>query len=638
MSSLRNLAIVLIVAATSTVCADTYTVTAKTTSPSGKLGPELVLIKQQAGKYLGESEDGLAVFELPRLSNLVKQQKAFNIEYEVNPLGKREVHELRKLIVSYPAGDKPTEAQLKNAGFRVLDDFERGSFIVAEAVNVGISSENLSKLESIEHLEFADFDHEITADPTVKEPEIASIGRRPAPVNDPLWHRLWGLEHINVDQGWKQIPTPTKTPETVVAVIDTGVDYRHPDLAANMWVNPREIPGNNIDDDNNKIVDDVFGVSFIEDRTTGDPFDDNGHGTHVAGTVGAVGNNDQGVVGVNRRVKIMALKFLKADRTGTMADAIKCVYYAIDHGAKVLNNSYGGGAGTYEMQEAIEYAKRKNVLFIAAAGNNRSNIDVHPTYPASYRVENVIAVAALRERDNIWGGSNFGRNSVHIAAPGVSIWSTFPNGKYGRDTGTSMAAPHVAGAAALIMRHPLYSGLRWDQVRDLLLQKARFVRALRSRVKNGRVLDLSFLGLSQRQLPRSASAQSLGQLNSTKFFFREAKTFASDGNIASTEIDLPVDSTVHIRANGSATAKTSSAAFTTGFSLSEQANSKMIAESVRINTIPENGDFVSFGSSVVTTLPAGQHRIYWRIRVPSSAGEIQVRAGGTLSVQSFPEE
>lgn len=282
-----------------------------------------------------------------------------------------------------------------------------------------------------------------------------------------------GLADADIDatEAWD---ITTGDPDTIVAVIDTGVDYRHPDLAANMWTNRGEIPGNNIDDDHNGYIDDVHGYDFV--NHDGDPMDDNFHGTHVAGIIGAVGDNGLGVTGVNWHVRIMALKFLDANGGGFESDAIAALNYAVDNGAVVSNNSWGGIGFSQAFQLAIENAAEHNHIFVAAAGNDSSNNDTLPFFPASYDEPNVIAVAATDRNDNLAYFSNYGANTVDLSAPGVDILSTFPTEvtaamrekgfepNYGTISGTSMAAPHVTGVVALIQA--LNPDLPYDDVID----------------------------------------------------------------------------------------------------------------------------------------------------------------------------
>jgi len=277
--------------------------------------------------------------------------------------------------------------------------------------------------------------------------------------NDPDFSKLWGLH--NTGQTGGKSDADIDAPEAwdmekgkqdiLVAIIDTGIDYNHPDLKDNIWRNPGEIPGNNRDDDNNGFVDDVYGWDFANNDA--DPFDDNLHGTHVAGTIGAVGNNNRGVVGVNWRVSLMALKFLTTDGSGSTSDAIKAITYGAKMGVQIMNNSWGGGGFSQALKDAIVFARDRGVLFVAAAGNESRDTDKDPNYPSNYDVENVISVAASTSRDELAIFSNYGATTVDFAAPGENIYSTVPGNSYRSLNGTSMATPHVAGAAALVWAH-----------------------------------------------------------------------------------------------------------------------------------------------------------------------------------------
>ncbi len=274
--------------------------------------------------------------------------------------------------------------------------------------------------------------------------------------DDPDFTELWGMHNtgqsggtadadIDAPEGWE---IATGSSDVIVGIIDTGIDYTHPDLAANIWTNPGEIPGNGIDDDGNGYIDDVYGWNFFNDDN--DPMDDHGHGTHVAGTVGAVGDNALGVTGVAWSVSLAALKFLGADGSGFTSDAVRAVEYATMMGFDITNNSWGGGGFSLALYEAIEAAGAAGQLFVAAAGNDGLDNDTFPQYPSSYDLDNIIAVAATDDEDALAGFSNYGATSVDLAAPGVSIYSTTMGGGYGTMSGTSMASPHVAGAAAVL--------------------------------------------------------------------------------------------------------------------------------------------------------------------------------------------
>ncbi len=273
--------------------------------------------------------------------------------------------------------------------------------------------------------------------------------------NDTSYASLWGLENggasggvidadIDAEQAW-QYGTSSNV---VVAVIDTGVDYNHPDLASNIWSNANEVAGDGIDNDKNGYVDDIRGWNFVSNNNN--PMDDNNHGTHVAGTIGAVGNNQRGVVGVAWDVDIMPLKFLSATGSGVLSHAVSAIDYANRNGAKVINASWGGGGFSSALQSAIQRFQNAGGIFVAAAGNESSNNASTAAYPANY--PGVISVAASTRTDALASFSNFGTN-VEIAAPGASILSTVRGGGYSSFNGTSMAAPHVAGAFALLWGH-----------------------------------------------------------------------------------------------------------------------------------------------------------------------------------------
>jgi len=312
-------------------------------------------------------------------------------------------------------------------------------------------AEAIERYEASPEVEYAEPDYKIS--PAVNAPT-------PNDPNFPKMYDLYNREQysgsfdadIDAPEAWN---VTTGSADTVVAVIDTGVDINHPDLRNNIWTNPGEIPGNGIDDDGNTYVDDVHGWDFFnKDASVYDAADGDTHGTHVAGTIAAEGDNGIGVTGVNWQAKVMPLKFIGPE-TGYTSDAVKALNYAVDKGAKISNNSWGGGGYSQTLLDAINKADAKGHLFVAAAGNGGSDgvgddNDSTPFYPASYDSANIISVAATDHNDALTGFSNYGATSVDLAAPGKYILSTLPGNKYGYGNGTSMATPHVAGAAALI--------------------------------------------------------------------------------------------------------------------------------------------------------------------------------------------
>ena len=340
---------------------------------------------------------------------------------------------------------------------------------------------------------------------------------------DPDFSKQWGMNDIGAKEAWNQT---MGSPDMIVAVIDTGVDYTHEDLLPNLWRNSKEIAGNGKDDDGNGYVDDMIGWDFVTNDNK--PFDlavdpaqlltsggNPGHGTHCAGNVAAKGGNALGIAGVAPNVKIMSLRFISDKGEGTSADAIKAIKYAVDNGAKVLSNSWGSegedpkeDAENKALREIITYAQTKGALFIAAAGNGHQGVgydndtDKAPGYPASYDHENIISVAAIDVKNELGSFSNWGIKSVDIGAPGVDVYSTVVGGSYNNYVidigpfqvtwdGTSMAAPHVAGAAALYWSaHPEKD---WKAVKAAVLDSAKAIPALQGKVVSEGKLDVRAL-------------------------------------------------------------------------------------------------------------------------------------------------
>jgi subtilisin family serine protease len=281
--------------------------------------------------------------------------------------------------------------------------------------------------------------------------------------NDPSFGNQWGLQNtgqtggvpgadIDAVSAWN---TLTSASNVIVAIIDSGVRYTHEDLAANLWVNPGEIAGNGLDDDGNGYVDDIHGINAID--RTGDPMDSSGHGTHVAGLVGAVGNNGKGITGVAWRVQLMALRFIDDAGKGATSNAIRSIDYARNHGAHIINASWGGGSYSSLMKSAIRRARDAGILFVTGAGNSGIDIDDRPVYPGSYDLDNIVVVAGTDSSDRLASYSNYGSASVHLAAPGSQLYSAYgwSDNAYAHQSGTSMSAPLVAGAFALMRaRYP----------------------------------------------------------------------------------------------------------------------------------------------------------------------------------------
>jgi len=335
--------------------------------------------------------------------------------------------------------------------------------------------------------------------PFVEYAEVNRVFRLQAVPNDPYFPQLYGLHNlgqtgglvdadIDAAEAWDR---QTGDPSVLVALIDTGVQYTHPDLAANMWVNPGEIPDNGIDDDTNGYVDDVRGWDFANNDNN--PADDNGHGTHTAGTIAAVGNNGVGVVGVAWHSTVMPLKFLNHRGLGTAAGAIAAIMYAADMGARISSNSWlcGPSLGCFSqaVEDAIAYANAKGMLFVATAGNANNNNDLTPTFPCTSTQPNVICVAATDQFDQKAAFSSYGATTVDLGAPGVGILSTAPSNGYRLASGTSMATPHVAGAAALLLSE--YPALTVLEVKRAILRNVDPLPALAAITTRGGRLNVA---------------------------------------------------------------------------------------------------------------------------------------------------
>ncbi|WP_413943723.1 S8 family serine peptidase [Bdellovibrio sp. HCB-162] len=318
--------------------------------------------------------------------------------------------------------------------------------------------------------------------------------------NDPMLGQLWGMINtgqadsqrrqgiagvdIGAEKAW-DITTGSK--DVIVAVIDTGVDYNHPDLKDNLWVNEAELNGKpGVDDDGNGIVDDIHGANFVDaNKPTGNPLDDHGHGSHCSGTIGATGNDGKGIVGVAWNVRIMGVKFLSASGSGSLDGALKGIDYATKMGAKIMSNSWGGGGYSETLKQAIERSNAAGALFVAAAGNESNNNDANPTYPATYDVPNVLSVAAIDNRGQIASFSNYGKTKVHVGAPGVNIYSSITGGGYDSWSGTSMATPHVSGMAVLLASNE--PNLTNVEMKERIIATSRPIAGLRGKARGGLV-------------------------------------------------------------------------------------------------------------------------------------------------------
>lgn len=371
-------------------------------------------------------------------------------------------------------------------GLTAIDDLDDAN---AESV--------AAEYASFPEVEYAEPNFRIEADPIGVSSSFGFSGRSPAELpaggpNDPLLGEQWGLVNTGQRNGraeadirafaaWDKTQGSKKV---VVAVLDSGVDYTHPDLAGNMWHRPADLEM--YFDDELGVIDDSEGFSAVESER--DPMDENGHGTHCAGIVGAEGDNNLGIVGVNWHVEIMPLKFMGRGGFGSTKDAIEAINYVIARkkdgvNVRVISASWGSQSRSKALEDVIRKAGEADIIFIAAAGNDGANADKRPHYPSGYKLPNVLSVAALDRRDELASFSNYGAKGVHVAAPGKEILSTWLNGGYEEHSGTSMATPFVAGVAGLILS--VEPNLSVKELRDRLINTADKLDSLNGKVVSG---------------------------------------------------------------------------------------------------------------------------------------------------------
>jgi len=387
----------------------------------------------------------------------------------------------KKVIIGYSAKpDKGDEDNIRAKGGKVNHRYD-----IIPAIAAEVDEADLKRLKKASKVKYI-------------EPDYAVQGML-AP-NDPRYSDLWGLNNIGQTGGAADadIGAPEAwdvsigSSNVVVAVIDSGVDYNHADLKANMWINAGEKPGDGKDNDGNGYIDDVYGYDFYNNDAN--PMDDHSHGTHCSGTIAAVGNNGIGVVGVNWAAKIMALKFLSSSNSGYVSGAVAAIQYVTNmknRGVNVIamSNSWGTSSYSISLKNALTSADDAGVLCIAAAGNYGRNNDASPFYPASYDLPGVISVAATSHNDSLASFSSYGPTSVDLAAPGVSILSTTPGGGYGYKSGTSMATPHVSGAAALIKA--CFPGLTHIGIKNSILSSVDYKANLEGKTLTSGRLNVS---------------------------------------------------------------------------------------------------------------------------------------------------
>ncbi|MBK7366526.1 MAG: S8 family serine peptidase [Candidatus Eisenbacteria bacterium] len=392
----------------------------------------------------------------------------------------------------------------------------------------------------------------LSADPAVEYAQPNHIFHVDVVPNDPSFGSLWAMKNtgqggafagddIDATLAWN---LTTGDPEMKIGVIDSGVDWTHPDLAANIWTNPGEIPDNFEDDDLNGYVDDVHGFDFV--NGDGDPMDDYFHGTHVAGTIGAVGDNGIGVAGVCWRCKIVPIKFINSTGAGTESAAIAALQYALTVGVRLTNNSWGGMSGGQALLDAIDACGAAGQLFVNSAGNTRWNIDGVPTFPQCYASPYILTVASTDGRDLMSTFSCWGPTQVDLGAPGSLIYSCRPANTYGNLDGTSMAAPHVTGVAALAWS--LFPHASPQAMRALILSAVDTIPSMTGKVwSNGRLNAYRTL-LRGDGTPPSAATGMMAEITSSTSLRLRWNAPGDDGQAGTaTSYDLrfsgaPIDS------------------------------------------------------------------------------------------------
>ena len=446
-----------------------------------RLSPDLQAATLTGAFFKGVTRTGDAVFDFKETNSFFKAQSIAAQTSGVQSLTTTgsDYKPIRDLIV-FSSDERVAKAK-EVAGMPVIGRHEAGGFVIVHS-DQDFSPKQLRDLESDASIRYVEPNY----------PFYATQIAEPTEPNDPDYvaGMLLGLKAINASIAWNSVTSASP----IVAIVDTGVDYKHPDLIANLW----------------KSSSGSFGYNLLhEGSDSGDTY---GHGTKCAGIIGGIGNNGIGGLGVVWHIQLMALKV--ADDQSFDADAIaKAIDYARAHGAKIISNSYGGPSDSAAIHDAIGRATEAGCLIIAAAGNaprgqNGTNNDISPIYPASYKNSNIVSVLAVDQNDAIASWSNYGALSVGIGAPGVGIRTTSLNQNEVTEDGTSMATPFVAGACALIWSHPLYLKYTAPQIRQLLFDNGRRVSGLAGKCLTGAILDLRFLSAGVSPTARDSKGMS----------------------------------------------------------------------------------------------------------------------------------
>ncbi|HEY0174586.1 MAG TPA: S8 family serine peptidase [Pyrinomonadaceae bacterium] len=412
-----------------------------------------------------------------------ESEEGFDSEAEVLVRFKPGVSDERMAEIAASLGDRVEDEIESVEGLASIDDLDD-----EEAAEVA------AEYAALPEVEYAEPNFRVSVGPleshSIRERFVSRLPLG-AP-NDPLFAEQWGLVNTGQREGraeadisalaaWQKTQGSKKV---VVAVLDSGIDYRHPDLAGNMWHRPADLEM--YFDEQLGIVDDYDGFSALGEVR--DPMDENGHGTHCAGIVGAEGDNNLGVAGVNWKVEIMPLKFMGRGGFGSTKDAIEAINYVIARkkdgvNVRVISASWGSQSRSRALEDVIRKAGEADILFVAAAGNDGADADRRPHYPSGYKLPNVISVAALDRKDQLASFSNYGAKGVHLAAPGKEILSTWLNGAYEEHSGTSMATPFVAGVAGLVLS--VDQNLSVAELRERLFGTVDKLDALRGKIVTG---------------------------------------------------------------------------------------------------------------------------------------------------------
>jgi len=458
----------------------------------------LLIVQPQALASDQIKPDAITEYNEEKSISVVKidPPETFSNDYEISDNGELAKDKAAEMLERYPtlnanpfgllvrfsdnASDSQVGELLTQTGSKIVDFYPTVNWYLVETPRGHINAQRAFGESPI--VESVEFDSVI---------RVNSVN-----TNDPLINDVWGLNSnhgVDAAVAW---PVSVNASEVIVAVIDSGIDPDHPDLLDAIWINTGEIADNGIDDDNNGFIDDIYGWDFTGEYDN-TPQDEHGHGTHVAGTIAATRNNAEGIAGVANNVKIMTLRFLDKQGNGITSWAINALEYAVANGAAISNNSWGGGSYETPLYNAIAQAGNVGHLFVAAAGNSGSNTDSFPMYPAAYNLPNILSIAAINSSGGLAGFSNYGINTVDIAAPGVNILSTMsgdsencPNAVtpcYVSWQGTSMAAPHATGIAAMMLG--VNNGLSPEDIIQIIQDTARPTSVLNGKVRFGGELD-----------------------------------------------------------------------------------------------------------------------------------------------------